>query len=96
MSMFKFKSIKENEASKSEAKVPMPFSWKNYVLMGVGVLILVIGFLLMSGGGEHTATEFDASIYSTRRITIAPIVVIVGFVVEIVAIMIRFNTKEKE
>ena len=65
---------------------PMPFGWKNYALMGIGVLTIVIGFVLMSGGGEHTVTEFDSSIYSTRRITIAPIVVLVGFAIEIVAI----------
>lgn len=74
----------------------MPFSAKNYALMAVGVLVIVVGFILMSGGGEHTATEFDSSIYSTRRITIAPIVVIVGFVIEIFAIMLRFKPKNRE
>ena len=74
----------------------MPFGAKNYALMAVGVLVIVIGFMLMSGGGNHTATEFDWSIYSTRRITIAPIVVLLGFVIEILAIMVRFNTKNRE
>ena len=74
----------------------MPFGAKNYVLMAVGVLVIVVGFMLMSGGGNHTATEFDWSIYSTRRITIAPIVVLLGFVIEILAIMVRFNTKSRE
>lgn len=69
----------------------MPFSVKNYVLMGVGVLVIVVGFILMSGGGEHSATEFDWSIYSTRRITLAPIVVLLGFVIEALAIMVRFK-----
>jgi hypothetical protein len=50
----------------------------------------------MSGGGEHTATEFDSSIFSFRRITLAPIVVIAGFVVVGVAIMKRFKTSDKE
>lgn len=74
----------------------MPFGAKNYALMAVGVLVIVVGFMLMSGGGNHTATEFDWSIYSTRRITIAPIVVLLGFVIEILAIMVRFNTKNRE
>ena len=69
----------------------MPFGVKNYALMGVGVLVIVVGFILMSGGGEHTVTEFDWSIYSTRRITIAPIVVLLGFVIEALAIMVRFD-----
>jgi hypothetical protein len=74
----------------------MPLSMKNYILMLVGAAIIVIGFILMSGGGDHTATEFDESIYSHRRITLAPIVVIVGFVFEIFAIMWRFPEGDKE
>jgi hypothetical protein len=74
----------------------MPFTTKNYVMMLVGVLVIVLGFVLMSGGGEHTATEFDSSIFSFRRITLAPIVVIAGFVVVGVAIMKRFKTSDKE
>lgn len=69
----------------------MPLTKKNYLYMLVGVLIIVLGFLLMSGGGEHTATEFDESIFSFRRITLAPIVVIAGFAFEVYAIMKRFE-----
>jgi hypothetical protein len=58
------------------------------------VVLLFLGFLLMSGGGEHTATEFDSSIFSFRRITLAPIVVIAGFVVVGFGIMKRFKSKE--
>lgn len=74
----------------------MPFSAKNYALMTVGVLVIVVGFILMSGGGDHTVTEFDWSIYSTRRITLAPIVVLLGFVIEILAIMVRFEHRNKQ
>jgi uncharacterized integral membrane protein len=74
----------------------MPFTTKNYVMLLVGVLVIVLGFVLMSGSGEHTATEFDSSIFSFRRITLAPIVVIAGFVVVGVAIMKRFKTSDKE
>lgn len=76
-------------------KRPMPLSMKNYVLMLIGAAIIVIGFVLMSGGGEHTATQFDESIYSTQRITIAPILVILGFAFEVFAIMWRFSNKDK-
>jgi hypothetical protein len=72
-------------------KQPMPLTKKNYLYMLVGVLIIVLGFALMSGGGEHTATEFDESIFSFRRITLAPIVVIAGFAFEVFAIMKRFE-----
>ena len=72
-------------------KQPMPLTNRNYIYMLAGVLIIVLGFVLMSGGGEHTATEFDESIFSFRRITLAPIVVIAGFVFEIFALMKRFE-----
>ena len=72
-------------------KQPMPLTKKNYLYMLVGVLIIVLGFMLMSGSGEHTATEFDESIFSFRRITLAPIVVIAGFAFEVYAIMKRFE-----
>jgi hypothetical protein len=74
----------------------MPLSVKNYKLMLIGAAIIVLGFILMSGGGDHTSTHFDESIYSVRRITIAPIVVIAGFVFEIYAIMKRFPESDNK
>lgn len=46
-----------------------------------GVLVIILGFLLMSGGGSPDPNVFDESIFSFRRITLAPIVVLLGFVV---------------
>ena len=85
----------ENKDNKME-KGRMPFTMKNYVMMLAGLLVIVLGFVLMSGGGEHTVTEFDESIFSFRRITLAPVVVIAGFVVVGVAIMMRFEPSDKE
>ena len=72
----------------------MPFTMKNYITILVGVVVILLGYVLMSGGGEHTATSFDESIFSFRRITLAPIVVIAGFVTVGVGIMKRFKSKE--
>lgn len=85
---------KNGGANASEER--MPLGRKNYAMMLAGVVIIILGFLLMSGGGEHTATEFDDSIFSFRRITLAPIVVIAGFVFEIFAIMKRFPEEQKK
>ena len=86
------------ENKQGSQKMPMPFGAKNYALMGAGLLVVVVGFVFMSGGGNHTVTEFDESIYSVRRITIAPIMVLLGFVTVALGIMIRFkrnNSDEK-
>lgn len=73
----------------------LPLQKKNYMWLAIGLAVIVLGFVLMSGGGDHTATEFDESIFSFRRITLAPIVVISGFVIEIFAIMKRFPNEDK-
>lgn len=77
--------------NKDDKGIEMPFTKKNYITILVGVVLLFLGFALMSGGGEHTATSFDESIFSFRRITLAPIVVVAGFVVVGVGIMKRFK-----
>lgn len=70
----------------------MTFSKKNYILMCVGVALLVLGFILLSGGGaENPETEFSYEIYSFRRLWVAPIVLVLGFIVEAVAILKRFD-----
>ena len=81
---------------REDNKGRMPFSTKNYIMLLAGVVVIILGFILMSGGGEHTATQFDDSIFSFRRITLAPIVVIAGFVIVGVGIMKRFDIKDKE
>lgn len=74
----------------------MPLTLKNYVLMLLGFIVIVVGFLLMSGGGDHTSQQFDDSIFSWRRISLAPIVVIAGFAFEIYAILKRFPVADDD
>ncbi len=68
----------------------MPLSVKNYILILVGAVIIVVGFMLMAGGEPATPEKFDYSIFSFRRITLAPIVVVAGFAFEVYAILKRF------
>lgn len=68
----------------------MPLTIKNYLLIAIGVVIIILGFVLMAGGDAATAEEFNQNIFSFRRITLAPIVVIAGFAFEIYAILKRF------
>jgi len=60
---------------------------ENYKLLAIGFGIIVIGFLLMLGGKSDDPNVFSEEIFSFRRITLAPIVVLAGFVFEIWAIM---------
>ncbi len=64
------------------------FGKENYQLMLGGLIVLAIGFFLMAGGKSEDPTVFnDSEVYSTTRITIAPLLIIAGFVIEIFAIM---------
>lgn len=64
------------------------FGKENYKWMIIGALILALGFFLMSGGKSPDPNVFnDSQVYSPVRITVAPILIIAGFVVEIFAIM---------
>ncbi len=60
---------------------------ENYRLLAIGFGIIVIGFLLMLGGRSDDPNQFSEKIFSFRRITLAPIVVLAGFIFEIWAIM---------
>ena len=72
----------------------MPLTMRNYILMLVGAVVIVLGFVLMLGGTKATPDEFSYDIFSWRRITLAPIVVVAGFVFEVFAIMKRFPPKK--
>ena len=69
----------------------MPLTSKNYILLLIGFVIIVLGFVLMAGGGSDSPSEFNYEMFSWRRITLAPILVIGGFAFEIYAIMKRFK-----
>ena len=68
----------------------MPLTMRNYILMAAGVVVIVLGFVLMAGGTVATPEEFSYDIFSWRRITLAPILVIAGFAFEIYARLKRF------
>jgi len=59
----------------------------NYILMAIGFVVVVLGFILMSGGASETPEKFNPDIFSFRRITLAPMLVLAGFIFEIYAIM---------
>ena len=68
----------------------MPLTRKNYIILAIGFAIVLLGFVLMAGGGSHSTTEFNYEIFSFRRITLAPILVVGGFVGEIYGILKRY------
>ncbi len=69
------------------------FTRLNYILMGIGALLLILGYIFI-GGGEQRGNHFDpAEVYHPMRITIAPILILLGFLVEVVAIFYKAQFK---
>jgi len=71
----------------NEKKFDFVFGKENYILLAIGFVIIILGFILMMGGGSDDPNVFSEEIFSFRRITLAPIVVLSGFVFVIYAIM---------
>ncbi len=76
------------KSNQPKQEITFLFDRENYMWMIGGVALILIGFMLMSGGKSANPHEFHYDeIYSFRRITLAPIVVLLGFVTEVFAIM---------
>ena len=65
------------------------FTKQNYRIFLAGIALLFVGYLLMTGGGSDDPNVFSPAIFDTRRITLAPLVLVLGFVTIIVGIMWR-------
>ena len=72
------------------------FEKKNYFLLALGIAILIVGYMLMSGGGTDDPNVFSEAIFSPRRITLAPIVVMLGYIVIGYSIMWKPSAAKKE
>ena len=84
-------------AKKNTGKENFALGPENYKLLIIGFAIIVIGFLLMIGGKTDDPNVFnEKEIFSFRRITLAPIVVLIGFVFEIWAIMKKPKASKEE
>ena len=64
----------------------MPFGKQNYIIVLIGIALIALGFILMIGGGSNDPNVFNEKMFNFQRLTLAPILVLGGFVVEIVAI----------
>jgi len=80
------------EASKKAVDNSRPvfaFGKENYILMFAGVVLIIIGFALMTGGSSKDPNVFNMEMFNFRRLTLSPILILLGFGIEIAAIMKR-------
>lgn len=89
-------NIKNENQTNVRVTRPLLSRKMNYILMGLGILLLLIGFFCLSGGGDVPDEVFDGEIFNTRRTVVAPILLLLGLVAEIVAIMLFLQHDKQE
>lgn len=78
-----------------KSKKEFIFSRSNYKLMIIGFVVIALGFILMVGGGSDDPNVFNPEIFNFRRIRLAPALVLIGFGIEIAAILRSFNNPKE-
>ena len=81
---------------KQDTKSNFLFGKKNYKFMLIGIAFIALGFILMSGGGSDDPNVFDESIFSWRRIRLAPTLVLIGFGIQVYAILLNPDKSKNE
>ena len=69
------------------------FGKKNYKFMFIGLAVIALGFILMAGGGSEDPNEFNEAVYNFQRIRLAPTIVLIGFGIQVFAILVNPNKK---
>ena len=88
MSKVKTTPVIKSTTKVTSAPINHLFGKENYKWMLIGLAVLALGFILMAGGKSADPTKFNPDeVYSFTRITLAPLLLIIGFVIEIYAIM---------
>lgn len=75
-------------------KTPL-FRPVNYILMIIGAVIIIIGYFCISGGAAEQPDQFNPEVFNTRRIVVAPVMILIGLVTEIFAIMWHPRNKKE-
>jgi hypothetical protein len=86
-------ATKQQQKKGSDEVAQFAFDKQNYILVIVGLVVLAIGFILMIGGGSDDPAVFSDSLFDFQRLTLAPILILAGYIIEIFAIMKRPKSK---
>ena len=87
-------TLKDKGIKKETNRAPL-FQKDNYLWMGIGAVVIAIGMFVMSGGKNENPNQFDyKTVYSTSRVTIAPILILAGLIIELYAIFKKPKTQQ--
>lgn len=88
-------TAQSREALKKVSESQKPFSGLNFILMAFCLVLIVVGFLLMSGGGSSVEGGFNPEIFSARRIVVGPLLAFLGFLLMAFAIVVSPETLQR-
>ena len=97
MVVFDFKNYRsaflnqQHKMKNNEQKQEFLFGKSNYTILLIGIGVIALGFILMSGGGSDDPAVFSDAIFNFRRIRLAPTMVLIGFGIEVYAILVDPN-----
>lgn len=86
---------KKYKKKDEQPKQEFIFQQKNYLFMFIGIALIALGFILMSGGGSDDPNVFSEDIFNFRRIRLAPTLVLIGLGIEVYAILLNPHKKKK-
>jgi cytochrome bd-type quinol oxidase subunit 2 len=95
MAKEKSKTLAFKTVSASEGKTSFALGKENYILMIIGVIVVAMGMLLMTGGASNDPNKMSEEIFNFRRLTLAPIVIVAGYLIVLFSIFKR-NKENKE
>ena len=81
--------MKDNKHKNQDVNELFAFHKENYKFLFLGLILLALGFILMIGGGSDNPDVFSDAIFNTQRLTIAPLLLIAGFAIEVWAVLKR-------
>jgi hypothetical protein len=86
--------MKDNKHKNQDVNELFAFHKENYKFLFLGLILLALGFILMIGGGSDDPDVFSDALFNTQRLTIAPLLLIAGFAIEVWAVLKRPSTKK--
>ncbi len=89
-------SKKTPAPAQSSKKKDFLFTRMNYYIMIAGLAFITIGFFLMIGGGSDDPTTFNEAIFNTKRLTVAPLLLLIGYALQFFAIFYKSRAKKSE
>ncbi len=83
--------MESNTSIENRPQSNFAFGRTNYILMGIGLLVLIMGYVMLGGGGSNSPDQFNDAMFDNRRLFLAPILIVAGFGFEIAAIMYKMK-----